>query len=289
MADWNDLRYLLEVHRAGTLAGAANRLGVDGTTVGRRLAALEKDLGATLVHRGARGFTLTDAGRAVLPATEEMERVALAVESVTGGDAARLEGSVTIASSDAFAQTTLVPALGAIRTRHPGLDLVVVTSNTLVDLSKGDADIAVRLLRPGEPSLVARRIGELEISPYASVDYVARRGLPKPGLEGHDAVGYVTGLRKKPEAKWLAATAARQTFRSDSVPALLAAAIAGFGIALLPRRIGDTQPALRRLDGLAPVPAKPVWVVARRSALRNARVRAVFDFLVEERQRLLVV
>jgi DNA-binding transcriptional LysR family regulator len=289
MADWNDLRFLLELHRAGTLAAAANRLGVDGTTVGRRIAALEKDLGATLVHRSARGFTLTEAGRSVLPATEEMERVALAVETAAGGDAARLEGTVTLASSDAFAQTTLVPALGAIRTRHPGIDLVVVTSNVLVDLSKGDADIAVRLLRPGEPSLVARRIGELEIGPYASVEYLGRRGVPKPGLEGHDAVGYNRELRKKPEARWLARTSARVTFRSDSVPALLAAAIAGFGIALLPRRIGDTQPALRRIDGLAPVPSKPVWVVARRPALRNARVRAVFDFLVEERQRLLAV
>ncbi len=289
MADWNDFRFLLEVQRSGTLTSAAVRLGVDGTTVGRRLDALERELGATLVHRSARGFTLTEQGLAVLPAAEEMERIALSVEAVTSGDTERVEGTVTLASSDAFAQTTLVPALGAIRTKHPGLNLVVVTANKLIDLGKGEADIAVRILRPGEPTLIARRIGEMEFFPYAAVEYLARRGMPKPGLAGHDAVGYDRELRKKPEMRWLArhGAGARITFRSDSVPALLAAALAGFGIALLPRRIGDLQPSLRRIEGLAPMASKPVWVVTRRSALKNARVRTVFDFLVAERERLL--
>lgn len=289
MADWNDLRFLLEVHRGGTLARAAARLAVNATTVARRLDALERDLGATLVHRGARGFTLTDAGRAVLPSAEEMERIALTVESATGGEAERVSGTVTLATSEAFARSNLIPALAPIRERHPGIDLVVVTANTRVDLAKGEADIAVRILRPGEPSLVARRMGDLEFSPYASVDYLARRGVPKPGLDGHDIVTSHSELRRKPEARWLAKSAAgaRAAFRSDSVPAMLAAAIAGFGVVLLPRRIGDEEPALRRIEGLAPLPSKPVYLVSRKSALRNARIRAVYDYLVDERRRLL--
>ena len=289
MVDWNDVRFVLEASRAGTLAKAAERLGVDATTVGRRIGTLEKELGESLLHRGPQGLFLSDAGRAVVGIAENMESLALHLEGLAGETIApRVAGTVTIAASEPFARTLLVPALGAIRQRLPDLDLVLTASNRLVDLSRGEADLGVRIDKPGAGALVVRQLGQLHAAPYASLDYLGRHAPPADGLAGHDVISYHRELRDKAEARWLAkhAADARVTFRSDSVSLLVSACVAGFGIALLPRHIADGEPTLRRVDGLAPVAPKPLWIVARRSALKTARVRAVFDFLVAERARL---
>lgn len=287
MVGWDDVRVVLEAQRAGTLAGAAIALGVDATTVGRRIAAIEREIGEPLFHRGPRGLVLSQSGREVVAAAEGMERLALGLESAVS-PSSRAEGTVTLTTSEAFARTILVPALAPLRVRHPGIDLVLITSNRPVDLARGEADLALRLLKPGAGSLLARRLGQLEIAPYASIDYLARRPPPAPGLSGHDVIGYDRELRGKPEQRWLEKNArdARVTFRSDSIPALVAAAVAGFGVVLVPRRLGDSEPTLRRIDTLPDVPPKSVWIVCRRSALRVPRVRAVHDFLVGERARL---
>lgn len=294
MPNWDDLRYFLAIAREGSLAAAARTLRVDATTVGRRLAALEEELGTRLFDRMPAGFVVTAAGRNIRMAVEEMEASVLAVERKASGDDARLEGVVRITTTEAFAVSTLLPRFAPFRERHPGIEVQVLTDYAALDLAKREADIAVRLTRPKEDTLVARKVGEIAIAPYAAERYLARRGLPDPatGLAGHDVIGYADAAAKWPEARWLGevATSARVAVRCNSLLSVVAAAGSGVGIGVMPCFMGDREPGLRRL--MPPIPSlrRDIWLVVHRDLQHNARVRAVLHFLAEliQRERSLI-
>lgn len=273
--------YFLEVHRRGSLSAAARQLGIDQTTVGRRLKALERELGARLLRTTPRGIALTDAGRAILDDVEHVDATVAALRRKVGGRDAQVAGTLRIATTEPLASTFLIPRLGALRERHPELDYVIVAGNRAVDLEAGEADLALRLLEPREPELVARRVGEIELSVFAAPAYLERRGVPERGaqLAGHDVLAYHGDLANGVEARWLAdhAERARTVLRVTSVFNLADAASAGLGIAVLPRHLAD--PGLRELD-LAPAPeSRGVWIVYHRDARGDARIQAVGDFL----------
>ncbi|MGZ5968888.1 MAG: LysR family transcriptional regulator, partial [Polyangiales bacterium] len=204
MFDWNDLRYLLAIAKAGTLAGAAREIGVEHTTVGRRLGALETALGVRLFTRGPEGFTPTNAANAILPLAEEiMQRIGAIERRVAGGDE-RVEGTVKLTTSEALSGY-FVKRLGALRELHPSLVVEILSGNRAFDLLRGEADLAVRIRETTEPDLVTRKIGTAGWSLYAAKSYVARKGpLASPeDLRGHDIIGYDPTLAATPGAQWL--------------------------------------------------------------------------------------
>lgn len=291
MESWDDLRYLLAVSRAGSLAGAARALHVDATTVGRRLAALERSLGTRLLLRGTRVLTLTAAAEAVVARAAAVEDAVRALEGTAGEGDAALTGPVRLTASDEVAAHLLAPQLPAFHARYPGLELQLVVSTEVLDLERREADVALRLTAPRGGSLVARRIGELAFAWYAGHDYLVRHGAPGEGrMAGHRVLLWETGTTSAEQHRLLKASAgARVVLRSNRSAVLREAAAAGLGIAALPCLGADADPRLARLDP-QPVVSRPLWLVMHRDLQRTARLRAVANWLVEltraERERL---
>ena len=157
--NWDDIRVFLAVRRAGTLRGASRELGVDQTTVGRRLAALESGLGVTLFLRSPGGYALTGEGERALAAAERMERLAVSLERQAAGADARIDGEVRVTTTDALAVDFVIPAIERLRASHPGVRVILGTTTRLLDLGRREADIAVRTSRPTQPSLIVRKSG----------------------------------------------------------------------------------------------------------------------------------
>src|SRR5262245_53774094 len=280
--DWNDYRYFLAVVRTGSLSAAARRLRVDQSTVGRRLAALEGQVGARLFDHTPQGYVLTPAGDSVRARVERLEEGFLAVERQLAGGDARLEGVVRLATTEALATTLLVPQLGKLRARHPGLSIELCTSHQPVSLARRQADVAVRLgAPPKEPNLLVRRIGVAGFALYAALSYLARRGRPRlrGGLRDHEIVGYSGDLAAAPIARWMIERAhqAEIVFRTDSIGAAHQAVAAGIGLGVLPCLLGA---GLTRI-GSSLAGTAPIWTVVHQDLQRNARVRAVLLFLSE--------
>lgn len=288
-AEWSDLRILLVLSRAGSMVAAAKQLGVQHTTVSRRIDALEEALGTRLVGRARTGVTVTDAGRLAIEAAEEMER---ASETMTrrlarGGEAP--EGCVRVSMTDGMSPIVL-PTLTVLTTRYPGLEVQVQSTPTLVSIEKGEADIGLRTAKPAVACLVARKIVDIGWALYASAAYLERRGrsADHEDLEGQDVVGYDASLDRTPGAIWLHAHArgARTVARANTMSALAALVAAGQGIGLLPCFLAGG------LERLTPhvLTHNTLYAVVHEEQRDVPRVRVVFDHLVEvltnERARL---
>lgn len=281
--DWNDFRHFLAIARAGTLVGAAKALGVEHSTVSRRLNALESALGAKLFARSPDGLALTHAGEEILPLAEEMAARADSIERRISGEDARIAGTVRVTASEAVSGY-LATKLSALGERHPELMVEILSGNRAYDLLHGEADLAIRVREVTEPDLVTRKIGQAGWSLYASPTYVARKGMPEDpeSLSGHDIVGYDDSLAGVPGALWLAKHAAgtKTVLRGNSIMAAFNAAIFGVGLAVLPCFIGDAEPRLERLTPRV-LGARDVFLVVHPDLARVARVRAVMDFVIE--------
>jgi DNA-binding transcriptional LysR family regulator len=284
MFDWNDLRYFLAVARAQTLAGAAALLKANATTVGRRLQALEEHVGARLFDRTPEGFQLTQAGSDLLPYAEGVERAASAVERTVVGADARLAGRVRLATTETLATRFIAPHLPRLHDAHPELTLEVLCALRSVDLGRREADVALRLTRPRELDVIARPLAQIDLALYAARAYVERHG-PVDGesLAGHRVVLFAEAPAFAIENEWLAPrlAGARVALRSDSVSAIFSAALAGVGVALLPRRVADEERTLVRFDAASAPAPRTVWQGVHRDLARNARVAAVVAFLAE--------
>jgi len=287
VSEWGDLRYFLAVFRAGTLAGAAKQLRVEATTIGRRLTALERRLATRLFERTPDGFVLTAAGERVLEHATEMEAQMDAIERKASGDDQRLAGSVRLATSENFSVGFLASRLPPFLERHPGLTLEVVTGTGAVDLTRGEADLALRAgprMRPEQQSLIARKVCSAGFGVYASRAYVARHGspVPKDGFAGHVLVGYSGALSEIGPSVWLREHASRATvaLRCNSMLGATRAVAAGAGVSVLPCFLADPDPAIERLVS-KPVLTHDVWLVVHPDLRATARVRAVYDFLLE--------
>ena len=270
--DWDDLRVFLELARSGSLSAAARALGLSHATGGRRIASLETALGCPLVDRRADGYGLTADGEAVRDLAQGMDERALAIlrrGGQEGGEAERLRGTVRLTMTQALADRFLVPRLGPLRARHPGLDLEVVADNRSFSLARREADLAIRLARPQSGELFARRLATVAYALYAA-----------PGVPD-TLVAFEETLADLPEAAWLGAHLGdrRVAFRSNSVQAQLAAAKAGFGAALLPCWLAAGEEGLERIPTQAPPLAREAWLVVHRDRKDVPRVRAVIDHI----------
>ncbi len=283
MIAWDDLRYLLAIAQKGSLAQAAKQLGVDHSTLSRRLTALEQALGTKLFTRSSEGLTGSAALSELLPRIEEMQRQVDAIERSIGGFDQRISGHVRVTISEALSGY-LVQRLGQLRTQHPELMVDVYAGNQSFDLLRGEADIAVRVREVTEPDLVTRKLTQTVWALYANASYIARHGtLSAPdALHGHDLVGYDASLRATPGGLWLDAhgAGAKVVLRSNSIVSAMNAASVGLGIAAIPCFLGDLEPALQRAAA-ATIGQRDIWLVVHPDLARVARVRVVMDYLIE--------
>jgi DNA-binding transcriptional LysR family regulator len=280
--DWNDLRYFLALVRHGTLAGAARALKVEHTTVSRRLSALESALGARLLLRTPDGFRATEAGQAILPLAEEMDRAAEAIARRAGGEDERLDGTVRVTTSESMSGF-LVKGFAELRQRHPDLIVQVLSGNQSLDLMRGEADLALRIAPTTQPELLVKKIAELGWGLYAATSYFERMGTPASAeaLDGHDVVGFEATMAMIPGALWLAkhGGGARVVLRGNSIVAALNATLVGMGIGALPCFMADPESTLRRIGGN--IGTRPAELVVHPDLAKVARVRAVLTFIEE--------
>ncbi len=282
--EWDDLRYVLAVARAGSALRAAKALAVNQTTVLRRLDALEEMLGAPLFERQRSGHTLTEAGRMVAEAAARMEQEAQGIESALAAQQRSLCGSVRMTTSETLAARLVAPSLGEFGKLHPGVTIELILSDERLDIARGDADVALRAnSRPEGAGIVARRLPDAEWTVYCSRRYAAERGLPhcREAIAGHDIVGMEGQMARLPGWVWLAASAPNTAvrFRSNSLANLVVNLKAGLGIGALPTLIGDVEPDLMRCF---PPPAEllaEMWLIVREEIKAHPHVRAFADFL----------
>jgi DNA-binding transcriptional LysR family regulator len=285
MINWDNARFFLAVARTGTLRAAAAQLGVDQATVGRRIAALEEALSATLFLRTPALFVLTPAGEALLGPAETMEQAALSIERRIAGLDDQLAGTIRVATTDSLGKRFVVPAIAKVRRAHPGIEIVCVTSAQITNLTRREADVAIRTLRPDAPDLIARKLAQLEVGIYASRDYVAARGEPREGeaFEGHDLVMYQQSVSPAMRAALCGepTSRGRLVFQTQSTAMLFEAALLGFGIAELPCFRADYEPDLVRV---MPHRGEPfdVWVVAHADLYKTARMQVLIAAVAEE-------
>jgi DNA-binding transcriptional LysR family regulator len=282
---WELYRTFLEVFRDGSLSGAARRLGLTQPTAGRHIDALEATLGLTLFTRSQRGLLPTPAAVELLPHVEAMASAQAAFLRVASGESQEERGAVRLTASVVMGCEVLPAILAPFCANHPGIVPELALSNRVEDLLRRDADIAVRMVRPKQDALVARRIGEVGIGLYAHKDYAARFGLPATveELQRHRFIGFdrdETSFRSVGDApKWL--ERGHFGFRTDNDIAQMAALRAGIGIG------GCQKPIAARDPALLPVLAEQislkleVWVVMHESLRATRRVRMLFDHLCE--------
>jgi DNA-binding transcriptional LysR family regulator len=283
MLDWRDLRFVLAVQREGTLSAAARSLGVNQSTVTRRLAALHESLRASVLERRGATYVLTPLGERLKPLLAEMEDRALALERAAQGLDARPAGVVRITTVDALAARFLAPSLPRFRAQLPDVTLEIDSSARSLDLGRREADLALRLIRPRQEALVARKVGRLGFRLYAARSYVERRGLPRVGhgLEGHDLIDDDEEQTWSSEVKWarVLAAGARVVARMQTWQGRMVAAEAGAGIAVLPCLLGDSSKVLRRLGRPGDIVRRDLWLLVHRELRQVARIRVVLDFV----------
>ncbi|OJH41329.1 LysR family transcriptional regulator [Cystobacter ferrugineus] len=281
--NWDDLRYLLTVERAGSLSAAARALGVVTSTVGRRMTALERRLGTRLLARVPEGVRLTPEGRALVRTAAAIESQLHSAERGLKHEEGLLEGPVRLTTGDGFV-AFLNPWLARFRERHPGVRVELSTDTRLLDLTRQEADLGVRTVRPKGSSLVARKTGQLAWRLYASSRYLERAApLRSPGdLANHQVVGFDAALSRMPQLRWLEEWGAgRFVFRSNAAVAVAGAVVAHQGVAALPCALAILHPELRPVLPEVELPLEDVWLVASREARKVPRVRALMGFLAE--------
>ncbi|MEO3431928.1 LysR family transcriptional regulator [Inquilinus sp. CAU 1745] len=289
MDDWNDLRLILAIARAGSLTGAAHALGIDHSTVFRRLQALEGRLGVRLFERLSGGqYEPTDAGGRAAAAAERMEDEAQALDRDIAGRDHRLTGHLRVASSETLAHRLLTDHLAAFRRAHPGIVVELAIDNRVLSLSRREADVALRPLRPKEGDLWGRKLCDVAWAVYgsrAAIGALAAEGeIPssKEGLAHLPLVGWSVGIAGIGAADWLRDGVREDAvvYRSSSLVNQMAATRAGLGFSILPCYLGDPETDLSRLWP-DPIPdlSRELWIVTHADLKRTARVRAFFDIV----------
>lgn len=276
MFDWEDLRHFAALAETGTLSGAARSLGVDHATVGRRVASLEAALGLRLVNRLPRRCALTEAGQRIAELAEEVSAGADTVERAARGFGASVAGRVRLSAPPIFASTFLAPRLAPLRRQHPQLRLVLVGEAASVSLSRQEADLAVRLVRPRERSSVVRRLGAMRFGLYAAKDYEA---LSEP--ERWEFVAYNAALDHLPQQRWLREVAGERpvVFETGDLASQHAAVRSGAGVAALPCFLAAPDTELIRLPEDTQPPDREIWLVVHADLRHAPAIRAVMDFV----------
>ena len=287
--DWNNLRYFLELARTGTLAGAARRLGVEHTTVSRRIQALEKEVGEMLFAREAGGHRLTEAGRHLLPGVEAMEAAVLGVERLAPTPGSGPSGVVRVGATEGFGTLILAPHLARLTQKHPQLSIDLLALPRMLHLSRREADIVISLERPKRGSVIVTKLADYQLRLYGQREYLARRPLVarREDLRHHDFISYVDDLLFSKELQFIDQLWPPERFalRSTSITAQYEAVRAGAGLAVLPAFLADRDPILARVLPHEAVFTRTFWMSMPAEGKHLARMQAVWGFLKEVGQK----
>jgi DNA-binding transcriptional LysR family regulator len=278
MFDWEDLRYFHAVAKSGSLSGAARSLKVDHATVSRRLNLLEEKLKVRLVDRLPRACQLTPLGQQIAELASQMEVSAFAVERAARAAQFPRVGKVTVSAPPVLGNNFLAKRLFEFRQQHPDIQMSIASQAQRVSLSRREADIAVRLFRPEEPTSVARKIGDMPFALYASKDYQHSNN-----PEQWEFIAYGEDLADMPHQKWVMSVAngRRIVTEVSDITSQYVVAKTGIGVAGLPRFLGDTDPTLQLLPYDGPSFSREIWLVIHADLRHSPQIRAVMDFIID--------
>lgn len=285
--DWDDLRFFAELARTGSLSAAARRLKVDHSTVARRVSGLEQSLGVRLFDRLPRGWALTHDGEEMAERVERLESEIFALGSFARGRSGALTGTVRVSAPPAFAALFLMPRLGLLRERHPGIELELAGEMRIANLTRREADLALRIGRPEGASMIVRRLPDFGYGLFGRRDYVERVPEGEWTLLGHDE-----SLEHSPPQQWMRRYAAGRplSIRSNDISGLFTAVRAGIGVAILSWYMAELAPELVCVATGAPELRRQLWMVVHADVRRAPGVRAVMDTIVDiaERDRAVI-
>lgn len=278
---WDDLRFVLAVARSGTLAAAASSLGVNHSTMFRRLNALETDIGSKLFERHGGDYRATLSGRRMIEAAERMETEALALDRELSGRDTRLSGQLRVTCSETMAYKGLMPLIAQFRKIHPGIDIDLVVENRMIDMARREADVALRATRPAQGDLFGRKVADVHWGLFASPGYLKAKGTPKAltDLAGHAVIGWPDLTTHTRAGVWLAKHVPPQAicFRVSGFVNQGIAARDGLGLALLPVYLAAGEKNLVPVFGRLKNLVTEMWIVTHRSLKDTARVRAFME------------
>jgi len=288
--DWNQVRAFLATVEEGSFSAAARALGQTQPTLSRQITALEEALGITLFERGRRSMRPTGAALELVEHVRSMGEAAQRISLAASGQARSVEGYVSITSTDMVATYFLPPVLERLRTLAPKLQIEIIASNAVRDLTKREADIAIRHGRPEQPDLIARLLGETSAHLYAAPSFLDRVGRPQTleDVSRLDFVGFERSTRVIEFLRELGLDLTPENFRvtSESGPAYLALIRQGFGIGMVTRDMVGFYPELEPVYPALPAVPVPVWLVTHRELNTSRKIRLVFDTLAEEMGKL---
>ncbi len=279
--NWDNLRYVLMVANKGSIAAAARELEVNRTTVLRRINLFQENLNCRIFERGDAGYVLTPEAEKMINAAREVEDTLFTMQRLIAGHELKLEGELRVTTTDSFMLSVLGPHLATFREKHPHIIVDLLVTNSVLDLNRRDADVAIRPTRYPESSLVSKRLCDVEFGVYASGDYLEST---EPGkiIEGR-WIGLVDSLGTTPIGSWFDATIdkSRICMRCDSFVAIRMAAEAGIGLALLPRFLGDASQILTPVEFPTGELTTGLWILTHPDLVRAARVHAFIDHFSE--------
>ncbi len=283
--DWALVRSFLAVLDAGSLMGAARRLNAQQPTLSRHVAELEAQLGTPLFERTGRGVLPTAAALAIAEAARQMEAGALALSRTLATARSAETGTVRLTTSEVAATWLLPPLLARLQREEPGIAIERVASDQLTNLLRREADIAVRMVRPAQASLVARKLGEIPIVAAAQRDYLARFGTPRrpEDLAQHRLIGFDRddAILRAFAQQGLPLTRDHFVLRTDAQLAYGQLVAAGAGIGFVATYVMRQWPGVVQVLPQLPIPRLPCWLAVHREIRANRLVRRVYDFLAE--------
>lgn len=284
--DWNQVRAFLTTAEKGSLSAAARILGQTQPTLSRQVIALEQSLGVTLFERIGKRLILTDSGKDLLEQAKQMGEAANAFSLSASGRTQIIAGLVRISVSDLFSIHLMPNFLKKIQTELPQIELEIVVSNALSDLQRREADIAIRHVRPTQPELIGKFIGESTAGLYASHSWIQKHGEPKTlsQLLDHSLIGIsdVDQMISILTENGLALTHENFKIRTDSGILMWEMIRKGLGVGILTTEVSNNTPELKQLlpDLFPPIPV-PTWLVTHKELNTSRRIRLVFDMLAD--------
>jgi DNA-binding transcriptional LysR family regulator len=283
MFDWNDLRHFLAVAREGSTLAAARKLRVNQSTVHRRLAALEKALGCSLVERHPTGYRLTELGHQLRSHAERIEEGVGAFQRLIAASDRGMVGRIRMTCSTAVGHRLMKSGLfDAFNNRHPGLTVELVMTERLLSLADGEADVAIRGGVPTDETLVGKKIANVPWALYATRSYIERNGSPKSpaDLDEHTTVGFIEAMANHSAANWLRQYAPRAKICAEAgnIPSVFLAVKSGACLAPLPAPLGDGDDELLCVLGPVPELSYPMYLLTHKDLRRSPRISAFFEF-----------
>jgi len=281
--DWNQVRAFLATAEEGSYSGAARALKTTQPTIGRQIAALEVSLGVTLVERSVKGQTLTKAGQDLLDHVRMMGEAATLISMTADRQSQEVSGEVTITETDLLSAAILPVILQPLRETAPGISVRINASSDIQNLMQREADISIRHVRPEQPDLIARHVGDFRANLYAASAYLDRAGRPRTVRDAadHTFVGNADPVRLMAPLHNMGIPVRADSFVVSSESGVVAWELvkSGYGISMQPEVLGEAAPGVEKVFADLPSLEFPIWLVTHRELQTSPRIRVVFDLL----------